>query len=375
MRLGAAVSAAILTGTVLVSAPVAASPAPEQRTATFQFPEIARKQIPLVQAASAIRKEVERGQYSGYAGIEIEDAQVAVWWKGELPAAVQRAVDAARSTAPVRVGAAKHSLNELRAAGTTLRSAYAAAQPRVKYAVDGSRVVVATSGRAAMTRQLLNVGVPVEIVEQGEKVLTSRRDDWAPWKSGADQINGRSRCTNGFPVRNGNNERFILTAGHCGSNGDQIRDGVGEFMGTFTADNDGHDLGLVRTSGDVDNLMYVGGLDSNAVNTIAGWDWVFPGEYLCQSGGTSAREIGGPVCGLRVEKFNTDPGDAVEARQVDGRPAVRGGDSGGPVYGPAGNGGVIAKGINSYTYIGNDTILGFQDFGTATRDYGIWIVD
>jgi hypothetical protein len=375
-RLGAAVSIAILTGTVLASAPAAAAPpTSDQRSVTFRFPENARRQIPLVQAAGAIRKEIERRGYAGYAGIELEDDQVAVWWKGKLPTAVAQAIGAARSIAPVRVGAAKHSLRELRAAGAELRSAYAAAQPRIKYAVDGSRVVVATNERAGITRQQPDVGVPVEIVGQGTKLLTSRRDDWAPWKSGADQINGNSRCTTGFPVRNGNNERFMLTAGHCGSNGNQIRDGAGEFMGTFTADNDGHDIALISTPGNVDNVMYVGGLDSNAVTTVVGWDWVFPGEYLCQSGGSSARDTGGPVCGLRVEKFNTDSGDAVEARQVDGRPAVRGGDSGGPVYGPAANGGVVAKGINNYTYVGNNTILGFQDFGTATRDYGIWIVE
>jgi streptogrisin D len=370
-RFGAAVSVALLAATVLASSPAAAS----SPTTTFQFPENARRQIPLVQAASTIRKEIERRSYAGYAGIELEDKQVAVWWKGELPATVERAINAARSIAPVRIGTAKHSLRELRTAGAKLRSTYAAAKPRVKYAVDGSRVVVATDERAGITRQQPDVGVPVEIVARGEKVLTSRRDDWAPWKSGADQINGNSRCTTGFPVRNGNNERFILTAGHCGSNGNQIRDGAGEFIGTFTADNDGHDIALISTPGNVDNVMYVAGLDSNLVTTVAGWDWVFPGEYLCQSGGSSARDIGGPVCGLRVEKFNTDPGDAVEARQVDGQPAVRGGDSGGPVYGPAANGGVIAKGINNYTYVGNNTILGFQDFGTATRDYGIWIVE
>jgi streptogrisin D len=374
-RLGAAVGVAILTSTVLAAAPAAASsPAPE-RGVTFQFPENARKQIPAVRAASSIRSEIERRSYAGYAGIELEDERVAVWWKGKLPADVRRAIDTARTIAPVRVGAAKHSLRELRAAGAELRSTYAAARPRIKYAVDGSRVVVATNGRAGLARQLPDVGVPVEIVDQGTKLPTSRRDDWAPWKGGADQINGNSRCTTGFPVRNGNNERFILTAGHCGSNGNQIRDGVGEVMGTFTADHDGHDIALIRTPGNVDNVMYVGGLDSNAVTTVVGWDWVFPGEYLCQSGGSSARDTGGPVCGLRVEKFNTDSGDAVEARQVDGRPAVRGGDSGGPVYGPAANGGVVAKGINNYTYVGNNTILGFQDFGTATRDYGIWIVD
>jgi hypothetical protein len=375
-RLGAAVGVAVLTAIGLTPASAAATPStPEQRAVTFSFPENARRQIPLVQAAGAIRREIESRSYPGYAGIELEDGGIAVWWKGELPARVGRAIDVARSTAPVRVGAARHSLRELRAAGSKLRTAYAAQRPRIKYAVDGSRVVVATNGRPDTTRRVPDMGVPVEIVDQGAKLLTSRRDDWAPWKSGADQINGNSRCTTGFPVRNGNNERFILTAGHCGSNGNQIRDGVGEFIGTFTADNDGHDIALISTPGNVDNLMYVGGLDSNVVTTVVGWDWVFPGEYLCQSGGSSARDVGGPVCGLRVERFNTDSGDAVEARQVNGQPAVRGGDSGGPVYGPAANGGVVAKGINSYTYVGNNTILGFQDFGTAARDYGIWIVE
>ncbi|MEU8234489.1 peptidase [Actinoplanes sp. NPDC048967] len=369
-RLGAAVSIAVLAATALASAPASAS-----SPATFQFPENARRQIPLVQAASAIRREIERNAYPGYAGIELQDKQVVVWWKGALPTRIKQTIATSRSIAPVRVGAAENSLSELRAAGARLRSAYAAQQPRIKYAVDGSKIVVATSARTGATRLAPEVGVPVEVVDQGAKVLTSRRDDWAPWKSGADQINGNSRCTTGFPVRNGNNERFILTAGHCGSNGNQIRDGAGEFIGTFTADNDGHDIALISTPGNVDNVMYVGGLDSNAVTTVAGWDWTFPGEYLCQSGGSSARDIGGPVCGLRVEKYNTDPGDAVEARQVDGQPAVRGGDSGGPVYGPGANGTVIAKGINNYTYVGNNTILGFQDFGTATRDYGIWIVE
>jgi streptogrisin D len=123
----------------------------------------------------------------------------------------------------------------------------------------------------------------------------------------------------------------------------------------------------------VEPLMYVGNPYDNLVLPVHGWDWVYPGELLCQSGGSSARVIGGPVCNLRVERFNTDPGDMVEARQIHGQTAVRGGDSGGPVYTYSAAGGAIAKGINSYTYIGNDTILGFQDFGTAVRDYGVWI--
>jgi hypothetical protein len=70
----------------------------------------------------------------------------------------------------------------------------------------------------------------------------------------------------------------------------------------------------------------------NLVLPVHGWDWVYPGELLCQSGGSSARDIGGPVCNLRVERFNTDPADMVEAQQIHGQTAVRDGDSGGPVY-------------------------------------------
>lgn len=379
-RLGAALGLAMAVAAVVAppaatAAPASAAPSTSQRPfQTAEFPERARRQIPLVQAASMIRAEIESGNYPGYAGIELEDGRVAVYWKGTLPRRVSQAIGKARSIAAVRVGAAPHSLRELRTAGAKLRNAFGAGQTRIKYAVDGTVVVVGMSTRAGSARQSVpSVGVPVQIVDQGPTMRTSRRDDWAPWSGGADQINGNSRCTTGFPVRNAANERFLLTAGHCGSNGNEIRDGSGEFMGWFTADNDQHDLGLVATPGGVEPSMYVGGLDSGAVVHVDGWDWVFPGEYLCQSGGSSARDIGGPVCGLRVERFNTDAGDAVEARQVDGAVAVRGGDSGGPVYGPSSSGGVIAKGINNYTYLNDRTILGFQDFGTATRDYGIWI--
>lgn len=369
-RLAATLGIATAIALVVSVPPAGAAPAAPDRTAqTFQFPERYQKQIPLQKAASAIRNEIERGAYAGYAGVELADDHVVLWWKGAVPATMARIVAAARSFAPVTIGTAAHSLAELRAAGRSLSASHPGA--RVKYAVDGSKVVL---GVAASLKTVPKADVPVAVEVTGAKVETSRRDDWAPWIGGADAIIGNARCTGGFAVRNGANQRFLLLAGHCGDNGNQVRDGAGEVIGTFTADNSTHDLGLVST-GSVDNQMYVGGLDSNAVINVDGWDWVFPGEYLCQSGGSSARDIGGPVCNLRVEKFNTDPGDAVEARQVDGQVAVRGGDSGGPVYSGSAGGGAIAKGINCYTYVGNNTILGFQDFGTATRDYGIWIAD
>jgi streptogrisin D len=374
LRLGAIVGVAVAMTTVVATTPAAAAASPTATAITLAPSGVAARQIPLKQAAGLLRTLVEHGDYTGYAGLELEENGVALWWKGALPAEIARTVATARAIAPVRVAPADHSLAELRAAGTTLRAAYGETGTRIKYAVDGSKIVVALDATTTTVRKAAPaVGVPVDVVAGGTKTNVSRRDDWAPWKGGADQLVSGARCTTGFPVRNAANQRFILTAGHCGSNGATITDGTGEFMGTFTAKNETHDLGLVATPGNVDDFMYLGGLESNVGLNVEGWDWVYPGEYLCQSGGSSARDTGNAVCNLLVEKFNTNPGDAVEARQVNGAPAVRPGDSGGPVYAISASGNAIAKGINCYTYVGNNTILGFQDFGTATRDYGVWI--
>lgn len=377
-KFGAAIGIAAIAAALTGAPAASATKSDGRRTTNAVIPELSRLQMPLTKAARVIRAEVERGQSDGYAGIELEDHGVAVWWKGEPPQRVKRAVSQARLVAPVQIHAAAYSLKDLQRAGATIRTAWKSQggiKPRIKYAVDGSHLTVAVQDSNAFAAQSLpDVEIPIEIVYSGKKVLATRYDDWAPWSGGADLINGSlgARCTGAFGVRNSANARYILTAGHCGRNGDGITDGAGEWIGTFSNDRDDHDIALVSTWS-VDPSIYVGGVDSNAITYVEGWDWVYPGEYLCQSGGTSARVIGGPVCDLRVERFNTDPGDAVEARQIYGQTAVRGGDSGGPVYSFSQSGNVIAKGVNNYTYIGNDTILGFQDFGTATRDYGIWI--
>ena len=54
---------------------------------------------------------------TGYAGLVVdpENRDVRLYWKGSLPAAVQRAVDTGRSTAPVQVFPAAHTEAELHA--------------------------------------------------------------------------------------------------------------------------------------------------------------------------------------------------------------------------------------------------------------------
>nr|WP_157527268.1 hypothetical protein [Kibdelosporangium sp. MJ126-NF4] len=343
---------------------------------TTAYSEREARQQPLKQAASLIRGQVERGDDHGYAGIELADAEVVLWWKGTPSASIQQVIAQATAHAPVRVAAAPHSRAELKAAAAHLRATLDVRPDRpvhsIKLAVNGHGLrVLAEPSTVVAQSALVAVGVPVDVVHRSAPVRTSRADDWAPWSGGADLLNSNgTRCTSGFGVRNGDNARYVLTAAHCASPGQAVFDGTWEFVGNMGPRHDYHDIALIPTS-NVDDQIYIGGLHDNTTAVVEGWDWVYAGEWLCQAGGSSAREGHHQICGLRVTDF-VDEQDAVEAEQVDNQVAVRGGDSGGPVY-SWNSGTVVAKGTTMYRYEQYPNIIGFQDFGTATRDFGIWI--
>ncbi len=327
-------------------------------------------QRPLVAAAEVLRSEVDG--HPGFAGIVLEDHDVVLWWKDSVPTAVDRAVRRAERHAPVRVSQAAHSLEELTKAAERIE-AWRQATPGagihgIKNPGDGSGLVLAAYPGTAIAR--ISSDVPVTVVHEEPMTPTSRKNDSPPWRGGAGTWNQTAGtiCTSGFGVRNAANARFVLSAEHCGQSGHRIADRAGEFIGTVGATRDDHDISIIPTS-NTTNQMYVGGGDSNTVVPVTGWGHVFVGQYLCQSGVTSAEATGGPVCDLRVIFFWQDAEDLVEAEQTQGQPAARGGDSGGSVY-SAGSGGVVANGTVTRAA---GARLGFQDFATANRDFGIYI--
>jgi len=117
----------------------------------------------------------------------------------------------------------------------------------------------------------------------------------------------------------------------------------------------------------VDGYVYVGNPTDNVVGLVEGWGWTFVGEYLCQSGVTTSRQLGRPVCNLKVLFYYADREDLVEAEQTEGQTAARPGDSGGPIYSVSASGKLVAKGTTTRTA---GARLGFQDYGTAWRDFG-----
>jgi hypothetical protein len=353
-------------GTVAGAATAVLAPADLQRI---------ERQRPLVAAASAVRWEIERRDYDGYAGISLGESDVDLWWKGPLPAAMRRVVVQASRSAPVRVRPAAYSMAELRAAAGHVRANWPAGGDElqaIKMKADGSGLIVsvppaARRGAAVPTTAVPQIGVPVTVIGEAGLEQTSRDDDRAPWKGGATIVNATrgSVCTSGFGVRNGT-ANYILTAGHCAQVGDRFQDAKGEFIGNVGPRHQDHDVELVPTSS-VDGYVYIGGRNDNVVAPVEGWGWTFVGEYLCQSGVSTSGELGRPVCNLKVLFYYADREDLVEAEQAEGQIAVRSGDSGGPIYSVAASGKLVAKGTSTR---GAGARLGFQDYGTAWRDFG-----
>ncbi|AXX29936.1 hypothetical protein KCV87_07285 [Actinosynnema pretiosum subsp. pretiosum] len=365
-------SALALVAVVAASTALGTAPAALAGTGPGDWDRMLAQQ-PLIAAADAIKAEVDRVGYpDGFAGIALEDDHVALWWKGAPPAAVTEAVAKAAAEAPVRVERAAHSEAELRAAAKDLeaRRGPGSAVHSIKVPADGSGLVLGTRSDAVARSLATTADVPVRTVVEEPLVPVSRQNDSPPWKGGATIVlNNSAACTSGFSVRNGDNARFLLTAAHCGQSGVRVTDPTGEHIGNVGARHGDHDIMLIPT-GNVVNRQYVGGGDSNSTEVVRGWGDVHVGEYLCQSGVTSARETGSQVCNIKVLFFYADREDLVEGEQMNGRPAARPGDSGGPVYGPSSDGGVIAKGTVTRTA---GARIGFQDFRTASRDFGVYI--
>jgi hypothetical protein len=319
--------------------------------------DVLADQTRLIAAADLIKG----AGWDGYAGISLapEKGELSLYWKGTLPAQVQRAVDKARREMGVRVLPAAHSERELLEVARRL-----AKEPGVTSVgpkVDGSGLRLGYAGNrtsAEAVPAIRDAGVDIE-VERSEYVRAAslaqpsqcalrpvtRQVDWCPYSGGAKytfQQDGETyRCTTGWPVRfnwtpGGSGVQYQLTAGHCGSDGLVVNNGAGAVMGTVEQDTDSRDLMLIKTPSAP--TMFAGTWNSNVLKTVSGVRGNYPGAYMCTSGSVS-----GQHCDLVVEDTNqeinllADDGTTypvapmVVAASRNGTVAVARGDSGGPV--------------------------------------------
>ena len=217
---------------------------------------------------------------------------------------------------------------------------------------DGSALRVRArnveQARQAFARPNAAGSVPVVVAAaQGLRDLSRLRDS-PSWIAGAaitqtsDSQSIGWTCTTGLPARrNSDGRSFVITAAHCYGNGVTVytgwESGGRNRIGVVTNRNNLHDAIAVDTSSTGQTLsLEWDGLRPGPyqVLDVSGSAFSFNGDMTCQDGYSS-----GIVCGLRVidDNFQWTGGNGVahqgvQAQQVNGLRAGRGGDSGGLVF-------------------------------------------
>ncbi|MEV0398226.1 hypothetical protein [Polymorphospora rubra] len=287
---------------------------------------------------NAAADKVEAAKNTGFAGIVAapENRELRVYWKGDAGTSVRSLVADLNRDVPVRLLPARFSEAELASAARGLTSV-----PNVVNAipkVDGSGIQLTVSGgdsaRAGAARAVRDSTVPVTVVAGEKPVATYNRQADVPLYVGGSRFRSPiGECTTGFAIFLGSNSA-MLTAGHCGENGQSAYTGAGVWLGSIHSKNTCQDTMIISAysagriyTGDPysGNRVAVGGAASNRV-----------GNWITTSGATSGERnsvqvtatgllttVDGIPCGM--------VGPLIQARHTGGQCAVAPGDSGGPV--------------------------------------------
>ena len=341
-RVTAVVVCALFTGVLggLPARPASADPAggPPDDLMTVQ--------MRLIAAADRIRPSM--AGTSGLAGITIEAevGQVRIYWKGELPPPVREAIDAEGRIVDVRVISARHSEQELLAAGTDIL-----AEPEVTGVgplPDGNALLVSVAGDEESARDLpaiRNSSVPVVIAPFERPIFAAgRQADVSPYSGGSMYHrplgnNFIGVCTTGFAVQVGN-QRKMLSAGHCADDGMTVYEGNGSgptvAMGQISGTSKPFDTLLIDA--DSAGAVFYGPYTSTLKKPVHLVINNYVNTLVCTSGAMT-----GQHCGIRITSVNQaiklqDDNDMlytvfglVRAEHKGKTVAAGKGDSGGPV--------------------------------------------
>jgi hypothetical protein len=130
----------------------------------------------------------------------------------------------------------------------------------------------------------------------------------------------------------------MLSAGHCGSNGNAAVDGGGDPLGTVVSKDPSDDLLLLSPNGGrtVGPHVYTGPWNAGIPNnmTVVGTASNFVGDWVCTSGSYTGEHCGLHVVALNVlRNVNGFLVPMVQVAAGAGVVAAGHGDSGGPVFG------------------------------------------
>ncbi|MCF2527806.1 S1 family peptidase [Yinghuangia soli] len=334
----------------------------------------------LANAVDALGRPGSSGAYTGiYAGIELDaPAKKVNIYLTDVKQSAKLLADAKRAdksidTRLANIKQGKHSRQDMHAArDRAFRSGQGLGIASISVPVDGSALVIGVSDVAAAQQALTRpvapgrtlaaeVGVETVFKQAAAGSDMSRRMDSVPWIAGAalgntslPQSSGWL-CTSGVPTRRkSDGKAFLITAAHCFADGNSVwtgwENGRRNYIGQVVARANLWDAVAVDTTntGLTRGMAWDGPNNGDAfVQQLTSSAYSYNGDYVCQDGFTS-----GVICSIRVvdQDISWTGSNGVPHRGVEGSrsgTAIRGGDSGGLVFGITGST-RQARGINSW---------------------------
>jgi hypothetical protein len=205
----------------------------------------------------------------------------------------------------------------------------------------------------------------------------SRRDDVpAYWGGNGITLQGTApsaRCSSGYAVKNSAGTRFMVTAGHCFSNGQNaVTELGGRLVGTVSGNGlPSQDMEIISGQS-YGSSIFVGGVNSSTGNHIASaGDPVVGYTDYCHSGRTT-----GEHCGHRADSVTatvcTSSGCKSPVIAFTGGYLPQGGDSGSPFYVKSTSG--SDKHIRGHVIAGNGTTSYAEKWSRVAARFGVTIV-
>lgn len=335
--------AILIVGIASATPAYAEEPKGEQESAPAEKPpagfgtweELAEEQDRLNFAADSILSEAAEG-YAGTVAAPENRALYLYFKDGKVPSDVQARAE--RTGVPVKFLEARYSQDELGREVARLSEDKRATS--VTPSVDGSGLALTAANDADADALRAEAQLPTEVtVDRSPELMFDRQNDISPYWGGAHwhNLTTGGQCSTGFSVRWREVPR-MLTAGHCGANGNWARIGnATQPATTITADVNVRDTQMLNPpqGRTYQGRIYTGPWFSNTSLRVIGAASDYVGNWICTSGSFS-----GEHCNARVYAVNTSVlgiFPLTYAAKVPGVPAAGNciaapGDSGGPVF-------------------------------------------
>jgi len=268
----------------------------------------------------------------GYAGIVAapQNRDLRLYWKGTPSASVRQLISGLG--VPVQVKSAKYSEREMLAEAKRL-SANASVRS-VGPEVDGSGLTINVTAAAQTAIQAgrglaATARLPLHLQSDGTP-SPLRQNDFSPYWGGARYTSPGGGCTTGFAIFWSGLDH-MLTAAHCGNNGQIAIDGGGnpavDTMGNFFNENSGRDTIMINTPSQ--GFTYVGAFNNNTGVDVVGAASDFVGNLVCTNGSRTGQHCGIPVTHVNQSDNGFFP--LTRSAYPTNQCAGARGDSGGPV--------------------------------------------